>query len=426
MPNRKKVAVPMDVKTRWNSTYKMLDIALKYRIVFERMAEECVPFIKYFRENDEKGRAMMLPSAEDWDNAKAFVQHLCDLFKDDLVSLWAEYKGVNDTVLNQTPLLECEDVGDSSNKGDLHLFDELYDGVQEEIEQDQLNRISNEVDKYLADEMEKRSLPVGSAMLLPVSVLWISDIFFEVEWILNVMNYYLLPLDVSLIQKDVSNTTIDAMKRTISGMLGLLPSEQFQVMIDALWESLSKLLISSMMTGYTLRNAEYRLSLERNLEIYEGNTYNLKNEDLQLEAEEALNEEGKCGKNTQERLSPSDAFEEWTCNIPGFGEMTPEARRYILTMHSRLSSVKKLIVAVILETLTAGLLGLTGEYSGAFAPKFTPVVLHCHSVPPQSASHETLVSRTALISSNTAILPPVPVLLPCHNMLHHCALQKKP
>ncbi|KAG6394656.1 hypothetical protein SASPL_145245 [Salvia splendens] len=29
----------------------------------------------------------------------------------------AEYKGVNDTVLNQTPLLECEDVGDSSNKG---------------------------------------------------------------------------------------------------------------------------------------------------------------------------------------------------------------------------------------------------------------------------------------------------------------------
>ncbi|KAG6430112.1 hypothetical protein SASPL_108173 [Salvia splendens] len=60
-------------------------------------------------------------------------------------------------VLNQTPLLECEDVGDSSNKGDLHLFDELYDGVQEEIEQDQLNQISNEVDKYIAGEMEKRA-----------------------------------------------------------------------------------------------------------------------------------------------------------------------------------------------------------------------------------------------------------------------------
>lgn len=58
------------------------------------------------------------------------------------------------------------------------------------------------------------------------------------------------PLDVSLIQKDVPFTTVDAMKRTISGMLGLLPSNQFQVLIEALWEPLSKLLISSIMTGY--------------------------------------------------------------------------------------------------------------------------------------------------------------------------------
>ncbi|KAG6421900.1 hypothetical protein SASPL_118459 [Salvia splendens] len=235
----------------------------------------------------------------------------------------AKYKGVNDTVLNQRPLLECEDVGDSSNKEKLN----------------KLKRVLMMIDVISA--RSPSALPCSSPC--------------------------------RLIQKDVSNTTIDAMKRTISGMLGLLPSEQFQVMIDALWESLSKLLISSMMTRYTLRNAEYRLSLERNLEIYEGNTYNLKNEDLQHEAEEALNEEGKCGKNTQERLSPSDAFEEWTCNIPGFGEMTPES----------------------------------------FLVKSLP-------------SHETLVSRTTLISPNTAILPPVPVLLPCHNMLHHCALQKKP
>lgn len=58
------------------------------------------------------------------------------------------------------------------------------------------------------------------------------------------------PLDVSLIQKDVPPATVDAMKRTISSMLGLLPSDQFQVLIEALWEPLSKLLVSSMMTGY--------------------------------------------------------------------------------------------------------------------------------------------------------------------------------
>jgi hypothetical protein len=57
------------------------------------------------------------------------------------------------------------------------------------------------------------------------------------------------PLDVSYIQKDVPSTTADAMKRTISGMLGLLPSDQFNVVVEALWEPLSKLLISSIMTG---------------------------------------------------------------------------------------------------------------------------------------------------------------------------------
>lgn len=73
------------------------------------------------------------------------------------------------------------------------------------------------------------------------------------------------PLDVSLIQKDVAATTVDAMKRTISGMLGLLPSDQFQVYIEALWEPLSKLLISSMMTGYVCFPFCYDLSLKCDL-----------------------------------------------------------------------------------------------------------------------------------------------------------------
>ncbi|KAL8554647.1 hypothetical protein ACS0TY_002730 [Phlomoides rotata] len=132
------------------------------------------------------------------------------------------------------------------------------------------------------------------------------------------------------------------MKRTISGMLGLLPSDQFQVMIDALWEPLSKLLISSMMTGYTLRNAEYRLSLERNLEIYEENNYNSRNEDLKLEAVETrLKDKGKSGNFRQESLSTSDETEELMRDESDFGEMTPEARKYILELCSRLSSVKK-------------------------------------------------------------------------------------
>ncbi|PIN01337.1 hypothetical protein CDL12_26148 [Handroanthus impetiginosus] len=149
------------------------------------------------------------------------------------------------------------------------------------------------------------------------------------------------PLDVSLIQKDVPLTTIDAMKRTISGMLGLLPSEQFQVTIEALWEPLFKLLISSMMTGYTLRNAEYRLSLERNLDI-NVDYKDTNTKDSKLEAEGThLKDKGISGNDEKESLPASDGAGEMTYNIPDFGEMTTEAKRYILELHSRLSSVKK-------------------------------------------------------------------------------------
>ncbi|KAL0334923.1 UNVERIFIED_CONTAM: hypothetical protein Sradi_4704200 [Sesamum radiatum] len=174
------------------------------------------------------------------------------------------------------------------------------------------------------------------------------------------------PLDVSLLQKDVPPTTIDAMKRTISGMLGLLPSDQFQVMIEALWEPLSKLLVSSMMTGglvaggdvipvmylnlymslglgtlYTLRNAEYRLSLERNLEICEGNNDKSKLEDSKLGAEGTHLEDERISGDFIQESSPISDETEVTYDIPDFGEMTPEARMYILKLHSRLSSVKK-------------------------------------------------------------------------------------
>ncbi|KAL3814289.1 hypothetical protein ACJIZ3_015557 [Penstemon smallii] len=150
------------------------------------------------------------------------------------------------------------------------------------------------------------------------------------------------PLDVSLIQKDVPPTTIDAMKRTISGMLGLLPSDQFQVMIESLWEPLFKLLISSMMTGYTLRNAEYRLCLERNLDIYEGNIYKSETEDSKLEGKgTGLKDNGKIVNFRQESLLASEETRDVKYDIPDFGEMTPEARQYILKLHSRLSSAKK-------------------------------------------------------------------------------------
>ncbi|KAM1031024.1 hypothetical protein ACFX2C_034867 [Malus domestica] len=163
----------------------------------------------------------------------------------------------------------------------------------------------------------------------------LSDLIQEIE-----------PLNVSLIQKDVPPTTVDAMKRTISGMLGLLPSDQFQVLVEALWEPLSKLLVSSMMTGYTLRNAEYRLCLERNFDLCEDKLEKQTPEngkvDLQgmlLESANIIKFPGKDKFSSNAGEVTEDSLE--NIDIQGLGEVSPEAQQYILQLQAHLSSAKK-------------------------------------------------------------------------------------
>ncbi|KAF8111922.1 hypothetical protein N665_0071s0061 [Sinapis alba] len=144
------------------------------------------------------------------------------------------------------------------------------------------------------------------------------------------------PLDVSLIQKDVPLTTLDAMKRTISGMLGLLPSDRFQVHIESLWEPLSKLLVSSMMTGYTLRNAEYRLFLEKNLDMDNGDLESHATENAEYDVKGTDTEpDDVCVENSKTQ-SLSEMIDK-----EGLGRVSSEAQEYIFRLQSQLSSVKK-------------------------------------------------------------------------------------
>ncbi|XP_066362084.1 uncharacterized protein [Miscanthus floridulus] len=153
------------------------------------------------------------------------------------------------------------------------------------------------------------------------------------------------PLDLSVIQKDVAPETVDAMKRTISGMLGLLPSDQFRVVVEALWNPFFKLLVSSIMTGYTLRNAEYRLSFERNLELSEEVAESPKS-DVTEDNHHNIN----LGRPvTIFRLSedmpqdPGKTDEESSYENMGeeLGDLTPQAEEYIIQMQSRLDAMKK-------------------------------------------------------------------------------------
>lgn len=87
------------------------------------------------------------------------IKEFVDNAKQNLETLWTEYKGINDilNVESQSMQIEC-DGGDSGTRGGgVGLCVELFDDLEAQNEEEQLQVISNEVDKYLADEIEKRS-----------------------------------------------------------------------------------------------------------------------------------------------------------------------------------------------------------------------------------------------------------------------------
>ncbi|CAA6657479.1 unnamed protein product [Spirodela intermedia] len=185
--------------------------------------------------------------------------------------------------------------------------------------------------------------------------------------ILSNMIQEIEPLDVSLIQKDVPVETVDAMKRTISSMLGLLPSDQFHVLVEAFWEPLSKLLVSSMMTGYTLRNAEYRLCLERNLGIHEEFSEKQESEKADYDGNgTSLDRTTAMFKLQRDDLltKSREMVEEPQFNeldIQGLGEITPKIQQYILHLQSRLSSVKKELHDIKRESAALQMQHFVGE-----------------------------------------------------------------
>lgn len=73
------------------------------------------------------------------------------------------------------------------------------------------------------------------------------------------------PDTVSQLSKPNSQEVFQVMERNIVGLLGNLPSEQFNVSITTSRENLGKLLASAMISGYFLRNAEQRMTFEKSL-----------------------------------------------------------------------------------------------------------------------------------------------------------------
>ena len=97
---------------------------------------------------------------------------------------------------------------------------------------------------------------------------------------------------------------------------------------------------------YTLRNAEYRLCLEKNLDMHDENNEKQTPEISRLDLQGLLLDSASVIKLSGEHESPSK-FETFTedlsenIDIQGLGEISPEAQQYILHLQSHISSVEK-------------------------------------------------------------------------------------
>jgi len=67
------------------------------------------------------------------------------------------------------------------------------------------------------------------------------------------------------VAKSASEDIHEIIRHNVQGLLGMLPSDQFDVKITSSKDNIANLLSSAMMTGYFLRQMEQRKELEQTL-----------------------------------------------------------------------------------------------------------------------------------------------------------------
>lgn len=73
------------------------------------------------------------------------------------------------------------------------------------------------------------------------------------------------PEVLARVAKSVSPEIKEIISHNVQGLVGMLPSEAFNVQITTDRENLAGLLASAMMTGYFLRRMEQRMEIETSL-----------------------------------------------------------------------------------------------------------------------------------------------------------------
>jgi hypothetical protein len=85
----------------------------------------------------------------------------------------------------------------------------------------------------------------------------------------NLLLEYLQQQQPEILEKIAQSATPDVQQivaQNVQGLLGMLPSDDFDVQVPPNRESIANLLASAMMTGYFLRQMEQRMELDVQLD----------------------------------------------------------------------------------------------------------------------------------------------------------------
>ncbi|KAG7580445.1 Zinc finger BED-type [Arabidopsis suecica] len=130
-------SLPLDVSTRWNSTYLMLSSALKLRVAFEKMEAEDKLYCDYFLEEEDKIKRVGPPTSIDWEKVARLVKFLKVFYKCTLIFSASKtvtsclcYSEIVD--IERSLITKCSSTDEETKKqaNDMRdKFDKYWDGL---------------------------------------------------------------------------------------------------------------------------------------------------------------------------------------------------------------------------------------------------------------------------------------------------------
>ncbi|XP_056854723.1 zinc finger BED domain-containing protein RICESLEEPER 2-like [Raphanus sativus] len=131
-------SLPLDIKTRWNSTYLMLTTALKFKVTFDKMEAEDKLYNDYFSELENGSTWVGPPHHMDWAAVEKLCRFLVIFYNSTLVVSASTYlnahKCYGEIVTIATNLMALIDSYDSELKSKatemFKKFDKYLDGLK--------------------------------------------------------------------------------------------------------------------------------------------------------------------------------------------------------------------------------------------------------------------------------------------------------